>query len=148
MKKGGLEDSSSFISLDNKNNCSISGYNITGNVPKRKNQKSGDICFLLFPFGENETLMEVYGNVTQEVKLVPMKFVTFLIKKIMLGMIRKLANISKNFSESKFAELVSNKSEFYNWMVKIYQDHKVSNPQLPTFDHDTYVYTYDPIAKN
>ncbi|XP_953721.1 uncharacterized protein TA17040 [Theileria annulata] len=147
MRKSGLEDTSGFISLDSKNNCTLSRYNISSSVPKRKNQKSGDICFLLFPYGENETLMEVYGNVTQEVKLVPMKFITFLIKKIMVGMIRKLANISKGFSETKFAQSMSSRSEFYDWMVKIYRDQKGSNPQLSTFDYDNYVYTYNPIAK-
>ncbi|UKK00791.2 hypothetical protein MACK_000865 [Theileria orientalis] len=139
FKDGGLE-SSNYLRVDSKYNFSISGYMVS--KVQKKNQKSGDILFILFPYSEEETLMEAYGNVIQDVKIVPMKFVVFIAKKMILGMFRKVSNICRNFKESKFAKSVQERSEFCTWMNGVYKEYKVNNPQSFMANQALSTYTY------
>ncbi|UKJ88397.2 hypothetical protein MACJ_000841 [Theileria orientalis] len=139
FKLGGLENSD-YLRVDSKYNFAISGYMVS--KVQKKNQKSGDILFILFPYSEGETLMEAYGNVIQDVKIVPMKFVVFIAKKMILGMFRKVSNICKNFKESKFAKSVQDRSEFCTWMNGVYKEYKMNNPQSFMVNQALSTYTY------
>ncbi|BAM39542.1 conserved hypothetical protein [Theileria orientalis strain Shintoku] len=139
FKQGGVEKSN-YLRVDSNYNFAISGYMVS--KVQKKNQKSGDILFILFPYSEEETLMEAYGNVIQDVKIVPMKFVVFIAKKMILGMFRKVSRICKNFKDSKFAKSVEDRSDFCTWMNGVYREYKVNNPQTFVTNQPLATYTY------
>ncbi|KAK2198116.1 bifunctional Ribosomal protein L25-Gln-tRNA synthetase [Babesia duncani] len=126
LKNGGIEDVSDIVSIkDGK--CKIFDYHLEPQ-PKKQNQRAADLCFLLFPHGEEYTLMELYANVLPEVKLVPLRAISFIIKKVILGMFKKIVVLCKNIEGSKFAQKAED-SQNYMWMKQIYYNYRIHNPK-------------------
>ncbi|GBE62588.1 START-2 domain-containing protein, putative [Babesia ovata] len=117
LKEGGIEDTSPFVSCKD-GICQLMGVDIAPMPPKTR-QRSGDLCFLVYPM-KNHTLVELNANIIPEVRLVPARVVTYIIKKVVVNIFQKIAQISKNFHQTPFAERIEQNKEFYDWVAKLH----------------------------
>ncbi|PHJ20134.1 start-2 domain protein, partial [Cystoisospora suis] len=86
---------------------------------KRKIQRiqSADLVFLLYPISEGkQTTLELYGNFHHGMRFVPMKIITFVVKKVVRGMFVSIARQCQQFETGPYKERVEKDKDFYTWM--------------------------------
>ncbi|KAK1937539.1 hypothetical protein X943_002692 [Babesia divergens] len=121
LQDGGLEDTAPFVSYEG-NKCKLWGQEMQP-IQSKIRQTSADLCFLLYPM-EQHTLVELYANITPEVRLVPTRVVTYIIKKVVVTLFKRIAQISNNFNESPFAERMQQNADFYSWIATLLEDYQ------------------------
>lgn len=121
IKDEGIEDATPFVDFKDSK-CTLWGLEVEP-IPPKVRQKSADLCFLLYPM-ERHTLVELYANITPEVKLVPARIVTYIIKKVVVTIFKKIAQISKNFENTPFMKRKEENVEFYEWIAKVLEDYR------------------------
>ncbi|KEP60804.1 UNVERIFIED_CONTAM: hypothetical protein HHA_252430 [Hammondia hammondi] len=79
--------------------------------------QSADLVFLLYPIAEGrQTTLELYGRFQHGLRFVPMKIVTFVVKKVVRGMFVAIARQCQSFQAGPYRERVQNNPAFYSWM--------------------------------
>ncbi|EDO08737.1 hypothetical protein BBOV_III011850 [Babesia bovis T2Bo] len=137
LKKGGIKDTESIVAFRN-NKCILMGQEIEP-IEQKYRQKSAELCFMLYPM-QNHTLVELNANIIPEVRLVPQRVITYIIKKVIITLFQKIAQISNNFQESPFAKQVEQNREFYAWVERLYAkymgngDRQNCNVSISTYD--------------
>ncbi|CDR97923.1 hypothetical protein, conserved [Babesia bigemina] len=137
LKDGGIDDTSPFVSCKD-GVCQLMGVDIKPMPPKTR-QRSGDLCFLVYPM-KNHTLVELNANIMPEVRLVPARVITYIIKKVVINIFQKIAQISKNFHNTPFAARIEQNKEFYDWVAKLHDkyvgrgDRQNCNVSICTYD--------------
>ncbi|GFE55236.1 START-2 domain, putative [Babesia ovis] len=139
LRQGGIEDTESIVAYkDDK--CVLMGREIEP-VASKTRQKSAELCFMMYPM-QNHTLVELNANIMPEVRLVPQRVITYIIKKVIITLFQKIAQISNNFDSSPFAERMAQNREFYDWVERIYNkymgngERQNCNVSISTYDGD------------
>ncbi|CBZ50277.1 conserved hypothetical protein [Neospora caninum Liverpool] len=85
--------------------------------------QSADLVFLLYPIAEGrQTTLELYGRFQHGLRFVPMKIITFVVKKVVRGMFVAIARQCQCFQSGPYKERVQNNPAFYSWMRNKIED--------------------------
>lgn len=124
LREGGIDDTEPFVSFDGTR-CKLWDFPVDP-LPPKVRQRSADLCFLLYPM-ERHTLVELYANIVPEVRLVPTRIVTFIIKKVVITIFKRIAQISKTFESTPFQRCKDGRPQFYTWIARLMADFRGRN---------------------
>lgn len=85
--------------------------------------QSANLVFLLYPISEGkQTTLELYGNFYHGLRYVPMRLITYVVKKVVRGMFVSIAKQCQHFATSPYKQRVDDNPEFYCWMRGCIED--------------------------
>ncbi|OEH80178.1 hypothetical protein cyc_03614 [Cyclospora cayetanensis] len=85
--------------------------------------QSANLVFLLYPISEGkQTTLELYGNFFHGLRYVPMRIITYVVKKVVRGMFVSIAKQCQHFATSLYKERVEANPDFYCWMRDCIED--------------------------
>eukprot|EP00920_Eleutheroschizon_duboscqi_P016228 GHVT01038256.1.p1 GENE.GHVT01038256.1~~GHVT01038256.1.p1 ORF type:complete len:894 (-),score=235.97 GHVT01038256.1:229-2637(-) len=97
--------------------------------------QSTDLAFLLYPISEGKTTtLELYGNFVHGMRFIPVRVVTFLVKKIVRSMYVDIAKLAQKFDQSPYAARVAENPELYAWMEQLITNF-VNSEEASDFKH-------------
>lgn len=100
----------------NKKEVTFFSFKLPQPFPKSERQKSADLCFLIYPLNNGKsTILELFVHCENEYKYIPIKMVTFFIKKIVKNMYANIVKACKNH-HIMYSEIRVTNPEFYQWL--------------------------------
>lgn len=95
--------------------------------------QSANLVFLLYPIKEGQqTTLELYGNFFHGLRYVPMRIITYVVKKVVRGMFVSIAKQCNYFNQSPYKDRIDKNPQFYEWMKECIEDY-VSGEAAPKF---------------
>ncbi|GIX63885.1 START-2 domain protein, putative [Babesia caballi] len=139
LRDGGIRDTAPFVAYEG-GKSRLMGVEVTP-IPQNVRQKSADLCFMLYPM-QNHTLVELNANIVPEVRLVPTRVITYIIKKVVISIFKRIALMSNSFQSTPFAQRIKQNREFYDWVAELHAkflgrgERQNYNISLCTYDPD------------
>ncbi|SCM20980.1 conserved Plasmodium protein, unknown function [Plasmodium chabaudi chabaudi] len=102
----------------NKKEVTFFSFKLPQPPSKSERQRSADLCFLIYPLNNGKsTILELFVHCENEFKYIPMKMITFFIKKLVKNMYANIVKACKNYN-IMYSEIRVTNSEFYEWLDK------------------------------